>query len=141
LFEWPLESKKAFSYYVTSNYKGVNVIVALQIEFGFTRKGLRRIWKIGTFRKILKEKDHWNIEKCHKSKNNNQTLSTSSQFHQHFTNSFWADIFFCQNISRQTVIREKLRKALLYEKVASRALFSQDILAHNIAILPWAYLG
>jgi len=34
----------------------------------------------------------------------------------------FALIFFCQKLQSQTVTREKLRKALLYEKVSSKML-------------------
>jgi len=34
----------------------------------------------------------------------------------------FAPIFFCQNIQSQTVIREKLRKALFHEKGTSKML-------------------
>jgi len=47
--------------------------------------------------------------------------SSLSQFHQHFMSSFWAYILSSKNQS-QTVIREKLRKALSHKKVSSKML-------------------
>jgi len=43
------------------------------------------------------------------------SLGHCSQFHQHFRAAF-APIFFRQSNQSQTVIREKLHKALLYKK-------------------------
>jgi len=43
-------------------------------------------------------------------------IDTYSQFHQYFTSSFCADILAPKKLQSQTVIREKLHKALLYKK-------------------------
>jgi hypothetical protein len=47
---------------------------------------------------------------------------SSSQFHQHFLSIFCADNLLHKKIQSQTVIREKLRKALSCEKVLSKML-------------------
>ncbi len=47
---------------------------------------------------------------------------SSSQFHQHFTSAFFADILSSKKLWSQNVTREKLRKALLYKKLACKML-------------------
>jgi len=42
-------------------------------------------------------------------------IDSSSQFHQHFTSSFCANILASKKLQSQTLIREKMRKALLCE--------------------------
>jgi len=45
-----------------------------------------------------------------------------SQFHQHFTSRFCANILAPKKLKSLTVNREKLQKTLLYEKVSSKML-------------------
>jgi len=49
-------------------------------------------------------------------------IDTFSQFHQHFMSSSFENIFFPKKLQNQTLIREKLRKTLLYKKVSSKML-------------------
>ncbi len=45
-----------------------------------------------------------------------------NQFHQHFTSSFCANSLLPKKLQSQTASAEKLRKALLYKKVARKML-------------------
>jgi len=47
---------------------------------------------------------------------------TSTQFHQHFTSSFCTNILSPKNYKAKTVIKEKLHKALSYEKGTRKML-------------------
>jgi hypothetical protein len=47
---------------------------------------------------------------------NNDEIDTSSQFHQRFTSSFFADNLL--KLQSQTVSKEKLHKTFSYEKAA-----------------------
>jgi len=70
---------------------------------------------------------------------------TYSKFHQHFTSSFCADILSLK-LQSQTVIREKLHKAFLYEKgkvlmkltPARSAMFRQCALM-STKCRPWSW--
>jgi len=51
-----------------------------------------------------------------------QKVVACSQFHQHFMSSFCANILLLKKLQSQTLIREKLRKALLNKKGARKML-------------------
>ena len=64
---------------------------------------------------------HTNLGKLYRNENNFQEIThvrmfTYSQFHQHYTGSFFSDFFPPKKLQTQTVNKKKLHKTLFFYK-------------------------